>query len=272
MFTIFYICPKIFTTKIKIYSKSNRLISLKAAESSPLLKHGTFDRAEMFSSSTRNTVGCLGVFILKTLYRWVLQEKHYSKKQAFFGCSSYFDFFVRRERDRKKRHPKLSLVFVKKNSAQTNVSSRRKEGGVFWTLWSSYLPKGSIRKFWVYDNFYSTHRDLFTRDRKRTDISKTESNRARTDFLKTQPNRTKTVWLDSSQSEPTFRKLSRTEPELTFWKLNQAQTEWLRFDSICGGSEFWNVILYTQPSTLISFEQVISWTVIKINVCQLLKY
>jgi hypothetical protein len=80
----------------------------KSAESPPFLKHGTSDRAEIFSASSRKTLECILFFILKILYRWFLadliRETLFKKKMRFLGCSPYFDFSIRRERDTKKRN------------------------------------------------------------------------------------------------------------------------------------------------------------------------
>jgi len=94
----------------------------KSAESLTFLKHGTSDRAEIFSPGTRNTLGYPLFFILKNIVPLM----------RFVVCSRYFDFFIRRERDGKKpeksTHRKVSLVFVKIVSAQTNVPPRRNGG------------------------------------------------------------------------------------------------------------------------------------------------
>ena len=83
-----------------------RFFEKKYAIAPPFIRHSTFDRAEIFSADIRDTLGCLLFFILKNIVLLSFSRSHKTrtipKKYAFLGCSSYFDLFFRKERDRKK--------------------------------------------------------------------------------------------------------------------------------------------------------------------------
>jgi hypothetical protein len=91
-----------------------------------LLRHVTFDRAEIFSTSIRNTL-------------------------EFFRVLSVFALFYLKEIE-KTGHPTVLSVSVKEVSAQMEVSSQRKEGEKGTHFFSSN-PHISLKE--AFENFES---------------------------------------------------------------------------------------------------------------------
>ena len=99
---------------------------------------------------------------------WCFFKTSMTSKTRFLTRSSIFCFFWHMKtvfsKIENNTHLDWVLVTTPKVSAQkTELSNfaRRKTFGYFWILWHRQLLVGSFCEFWIYDNFCSTHWNLF---------------------------------------------------------------------------------------------------------------